>query len=187
MVKPPWALVRCGRRGGARLEVYVMKRQRRKSQRIKKAELERLRARLEAMLAKSVQGRDATANAPLEGRQDGPADSADVAFTDVEELTCRGLHVAYGNIALDVERALEKIEEGTYGVCDECGEPVPLARLRALPWAIRCVRCQEKHEESSEAEEERLRATAAWTSYGDLSNGDDYEDGSLSFRASRVG
>jgi len=163
-----------------------MKRGTGKRLRIKKAELERLRSRLLAMRRMCVEGRNATANAPLAGRQDGPADSADMAFTDLEELTCRGLHVAYENIALDVERALEKIEEGTYGACDDCGEAIPLARLRALPWATRCVRCQEKHEDRGAEEEEPRRASAAWTTYGDLSNGDDQEDDAPSFRALRV-
>ena len=163
-----------------------MKRGTGKRLRMKKAELERLRSRLLAMRRMCVEGRNATANAPLAGRQDGPADSADMAFTDLEELTCRGLHVTYENIALDVERALEKIEEGTYGACDDCGEAIPLARLRALPWATRCVRCQEKHEDRGGEEEEPRRASAAWTTYGDLSNGDDQENDAPSFRALRV-
>ncbi len=40
-----------------------------------------------------------------------------------------------------VRRALEKLEEGTYGRCDECGEPIPLARLRIMPEATRCIAC----------------------------------------------
>lgn len=35
----------------------------------------------------------------------------------------------------DVERALGKLDAGTYGVCEECGRPIPLARLKILPWA----------------------------------------------------
>ena len=38
-----------------------------------------------------------------------------------------------------VERALEKIDEGTYGVCDVGGEPIGQERLEAIPWAVRCV------------------------------------------------
>jgi DnaK suppressor protein len=39
----------------------------------------------------------------------------------------------------DVERALEKLDEGTYGVCDAGGEPIGQERLDAIPWAVRCV------------------------------------------------
>ncbi len=42
-----------------------------------------------------------------------------------------------------IERALEKIEEGTYGVCDECGAKIPKGRLKVLPFASLCVKCAE--------------------------------------------
>ena len=41
----------------------------------------------------------------------------------------------------DVERALEKDDEGTYGVCDSCGGPIGAERLEAIPWATLCVSC----------------------------------------------
>jgi DnaK suppressor protein len=41
----------------------------------------------------------------------------------------------------DVERALEKLDEGTYGVCDRCGGAIAPERLAAVPWAVRCVAC----------------------------------------------
>ena len=40
----------------------------------------------------------------------------------------------------DVERALLKLDDGTYGSCDVCGEPIGSERLEAIPWAVRCVR-----------------------------------------------
>lgn len=46
----------------------------------------------------------------------------------------------------DVKRALEKIEEGTYGVCDDTGEEIPQGRLEALPEAIRTVEAQQSFE-----------------------------------------
>ena len=39
----------------------------------------------------------------------------------------------------DVGRALDKLDEGTYGTCDVCGAPVGRERLEAIPWAIRCI------------------------------------------------
>jgi DnaK suppressor protein len=39
----------------------------------------------------------------------------------------------------DVERALEKLGEGTYGVCDVCGSGIGTERLAAIPWAVRCI------------------------------------------------
>ena len=46
----------------------------------------------------------------------------------------------------DVDRALQKIEEGTYGICDDTGEPIPRGRLEAIPEAIRTVEAQQRYE-----------------------------------------
>lgn len=40
-----------------------------------------------------------------------------------------------------VERALAKLDDGTYGTCDACGRPVGAERLEAVPWAVLCVGC----------------------------------------------
>lgn len=42
----------------------------------------------------------------------------------------------------DVGYALEKLEKGTYGLCDSCGKPIPLARLEAIPQANFCLDCK---------------------------------------------
>jgi DnaK suppressor protein len=46
----------------------------------------------------------------------------------------------------EVERALQKIEDGTYGVCDDTGEEIPRGRLEAVPEAIRTVEAQQRFE-----------------------------------------
>lgn len=46
----------------------------------------------------------------------------------------------------EVERALQKVEEGTYGVCDDTGETIPKGRLEAVPEAIRTVDAQQRFE-----------------------------------------
>ncbi|HUJ67173.1 MAG TPA: TraR/DksA C4-type zinc finger protein [Acidimicrobiales bacterium] len=43
---------------------------------------------------------------------------------------------------LEIDRALAKIEEGTYGQCEQCGDPIPEPRLQALPHAALCVACK---------------------------------------------
>ncbi len=44
--------------------------------------------------------------------------------------------------AMDVRSALRRLESASYGVCENCEEPIGTKRLRALPWASRCIRCQ---------------------------------------------
>lgn len=43
----------------------------------------------------------------------------------------------------EIKVALERIENGTYGVCGECGDPIALKRLEALPFVMYCTDCQE--------------------------------------------
>ena len=50
--------------------------------------------------------------------------------------------------ALDqIDGALEQIEDGSYGRCEECGEPIPKPRLEAIPYAAVCVHCASQQEE----------------------------------------
>jgi DnaK suppressor protein len=45
-----------------------------------------------------------------------------------------------------VDRALKKMELGTYGACERCGRPISSERLEALPWAILCIDCKKAGE-----------------------------------------
>ena len=42
----------------------------------------------------------------------------------------------------DIDKALAKIDAGTYGICERCGQPIPKERLKALPYAALCVACK---------------------------------------------
>lgn len=50
-----------------------------------------------------------------------------------------------------LEAALERVSEGTYGTCADCGGEIPLARLRAQPGAERCLACQDHREKTYKA------------------------------------
>ena len=45
---------------------------------------------------------------------------------------------------VDVERALQRTDTGTYGTCEWCGNPIDPERLEALPWAVLCIDCKQK-------------------------------------------
>jgi len=57
----------------------------------------------------------------------------------VERLAQVGVHDRLRATLGDVDRALAKLADGSYGVCDVCGRPIGDARLEALPWATLCV------------------------------------------------
>jgi DnaK suppressor protein len=57
----------------------------------------------------------------------------------VERLNRVGTARELDAMLRDVDRALQKIEEGTYGICDRCGRLIPEERLEARPWSVLCV------------------------------------------------
>jgi len=50
------------------------------------------------------------------------------------------------HVLADIDAALKRITEGTYGICTNCGEPIALERLEALPWATLCIDCKRDRE-----------------------------------------
>jgi len=57
----------------------------------------------------------------------------------VDRLAQVAVHDKLQVTRADVVRAMNKLEDGTYGRCDVCGEQIPAGRLEALPWAVLCV------------------------------------------------
>lgn len=46
----------------------------------------------------------------------------------------------------DVDKALQHVDDGTYGVCASCGRQIPDARLDAVPTAVLCIQCAEREQ-----------------------------------------
>jgi len=59
----------------------------------------------------------------------------------VERLNRVGTARELDAMLRDVDRALRKLEDGTYGICDRCGRLIPEERLEARPWSVLCVDC----------------------------------------------
>lgn len=64
-----------------------------------------------------------------------------------QELTLGLIESEQGEIA-DIDDALDRIDAGTYGVCEECQEPIAKLRLEAIPFARCCIKCQSAKERS---------------------------------------
>lgn len=73
-------------------------------------------------------------------------DVADVALDDAFDLVSSQLAETESRELAQIELALERIRRGTYGQCGGCEEAIPLARLEALPYAVRCVSCEREAE-----------------------------------------
>lgn len=71
---------------------------------------------------------------------------ADQGTDDFDRTISLSLTNKEFEILRQIDRALEKIDEHTYGVCDVTGEEIPIARLEAIPYATMTVKAQEKFE-----------------------------------------
>jgi DnaK suppressor protein len=69
-----------------------------------------------------------------------------------------------------VDAALRRLEEGTYGDCFECGEEISEARLRALPFAVRCKDCEEARETAEQRERAMAQKRGPSTLFFDMTN-----------------
>jgi DnaK suppressor protein len=100
-----------------------------------------MRARLEGALATSA-GCSSVALAV--------EDEVDMAETSMEREISGEIIGLFSCTLDEVDRALEKLDAGTYGICEECGQPIALERLRALPSAALCVPCKRQEERDDE-------------------------------------
>lgn len=81
------------------------------------------------------------------GDDDGPLDLADTATELWNQEFNYSLSEKDRAELAGIDRALARLEEGVFGECEECGETIGDARLKAIPWAPLCISCQEEKEE----------------------------------------
>lgn len=72
----------------------------------------------------------------------GSDDSVETLTNELDE----GMEVDLQSSLDEVDEALKRIVDGTYGICIDCGQPIPDKRLEALPASARCIECQSKSE-----------------------------------------
>lgn len=109
-------------------------------------DIQKVRARLEAKRAElqhEIAGltfEEASLGQPGQGVED-EGETAQ-AFQEIQrdESILQNLR----HLLADVEEALRRLQDGTYGRCLTCGQPIPDQRLEAIPWAVRDVVCEEQ-------------------------------------------
>lgn len=105
-----------------------------------------LRADVERMGANLAKAQTNLADLMTEGSDGAGKDPADVGSSqferDQEISLTRNAQLVYDQSRL----ALKRIEEGTYGTCENCGRPIGKARLQAFPRATMCVACKQREE-----------------------------------------
>ena len=86
--------------------------------------------------------------AAIDAADDGAKESADVALRDVIQELALKLGEQESQMVADIDQALLRIEEGSYGICIRCGRPIDERRLQALPTARYDAACQATIEEA---------------------------------------
>ena len=84
--------------------------------------------------------------------QAGVVDDVETSESDIQDEIEFALIQMKAETLHRINEALERLEEGTYGRCFECGEEIEPRRLRALPFAVRCKDCEEAREVAAQRE-----------------------------------
>ncbi|MDT7547733.1 MAG: hypothetical protein QOE84_127, partial [Actinomycetota bacterium] len=115
-----------------------------------KAELNAVRKELEQQ-ARDLRGEiddaeEVQATLKRDASSEGSGDEADAGTKTFEREHEMSLANNSRDLLLQVERALARLDAGTYGRCENCGNPIPKARLQAFPRATLCVACKQREE-----------------------------------------
>jgi DnaK suppressor protein len=115
--------------------------------------LKSLRARLEARRGELqnaiAQLRPAhSSQTSAAGPAEGVADTAEMARELEEQEEQRSIFTNQRTLLDEIEQALQRLDRGIYGQCSDCGQPIPLRRLEAIPWAARDVECEARMEQA---------------------------------------
>ena len=122
-------------------------------------DLNRMRARLESKrdeLRTNIAGlteANPVPTDPIEANE-GPNDIEDVAVDFLEMQNEQSILVNEQALLTEVLQALKRIDDGTYGICVTCGNPIPEKRLEAIPWAARDLKCEQALEQKNLSREE---------------------------------
>lgn len=114
------------------------------------AEVAEARAELESevlRLRAELQASDAAISGLMRDSGDGAGDDqADTGTKNITRESELALAANANSMLEQTERALERLEAGTYGLCENCGQPIGKARMQAFPRATLCVDCKQKQE-----------------------------------------
>jgi DnaK suppressor protein len=115
-------------------------------------ELKRMLLDRQRELAAEVQGKIRGVRADGAEKPHDVLDQGETSEVDIQEDIELALIQMKAETLNKINEALARLEEGRYGMCFECGEEIAEARLRALPFAVRCKDCEEAREVAAQRE-----------------------------------
>ena len=120
-------------------------------------------------LMSEVQGRIRDVRSS-EGKDREVLDQGESSEVDIQEDIEFALIQMKSETLNKVDAALRRLEENTYGNCFECADEISEARLRALPFAVRCKDCEEARETAEQRERMAARKSGSSALFFDMSN-----------------
>src|SRR5215813_696478 len=118
---------------------------------LKKKELKRFREILQQKKAEILKNAKRTLNEDMTLDQDDLPDEMDLASSEYLQSFTFRLRGREKTFLKKIDHALAKIEDGTFGICEECEEPISIKRLEARPETTLCIRCKEDQERMEKA------------------------------------
>lgn len=115
-------------------------------------ELKRMLQERQRELVAEVQGKIRGVRADGAEKPHEVLDQGETSEVDIQEDIELALIQMKAETLNKINQALARLEEGRYGYCFECGEEISEARLRALPFAVRCKDCEETREIAAQRE-----------------------------------
>lgn len=113
---------------------------------VRKAFLKQAKGRLLDMKAQVLRGIRDDLREDREGQKDDGRDTYDVASEERDREINYLLSGRDRSKLLSIDQALERLEEGTYGICESCEGEITPERLKAMPFTRLCVQCQSERE-----------------------------------------
>ena len=118
---------------------------------LKKKELKRFREILQQKKAEILKNAKRTLNEDMTLDSDDLPDEMDLASSEYLQSFTFRLRGREKTFLKKIDHALAKIDEGTFGICEECEEPISIKRLEARPETTLCIRCKEDQERMEKA------------------------------------
>jgi DnaK suppressor protein len=103
-----------------------------------------------------------------EEKESSPGDEMDAARASAAVDTHANLIDRAENRLRMIEEALARVDDGTYGICADCGDEIGLERLKVLPFAVRCVDCESRRARGEGASSRFAEGIGQWTPPPDM-------------------
>ncbi|MBI2608518.1 MAG: RNA polymerase-binding protein DksA [Deltaproteobacteria bacterium] len=118
---------------------------------MKKQDVQKFKNILEEQKKRLLESVQKTVEEDLKLPTEDLSDEVDLASNEINQSIAFRLRDRERVLLQKIERALERIEQGEFGVCDQCGDEIEVKRLEARPVTTLCISCKEEQEQKEKA------------------------------------